>query len=116
MKINSVGTDIVSIKKLKKIIESTHGEAFINKTFTEKEKKYFNNKSDKLNHIATTFAGKEAVLKALGTGITNLKDVEIIRKKNGQPIVRLHNKLRDKKILISLSYDEDYAIGFALIS
>ena len=62
--------------------------------------------------MATTFAGKEAVFKALQDQNVQLNDIEIIRNKNGKPYAIVGKK----KVNLSLSFDGDYAIGFAVIS
>ncbi|MEM4230599.1 MAG: holo-ACP synthase [Candidatus Pacearchaeota archaeon] len=116
----SVGTDIVEIKKIKNYLER---EDFLFKTFTQREIRYANTKDSgkrKAEHLATTFAGKEAVFKALGIEYFEPQEIEILREKKGKPYVRLLGKIKelvgDKKIEVSLSFSKDSAIGFAIAS
>ena len=110
-----IGTDIVELEKIK---HHSKRSCFMSKVFTDKEIEYFRKKKN-IAHIGTTFAAKEAVFKAIGTGWTDGKEVEILRNRNGKPDVRLYgklkNKLKEKEIMISLSYTKDYAVAFAVI-
>jgi len=111
-----IGTDIIELEKIKRY---TQKQYFLKKVFTEKEIDYAKIKGDFVAHLATAFAAKESVFKALGIGWIDGKEIEIIRNKEGKPEVRLKGSLkgmvRDKNILLSLSYSDDYAIAFAII-
>lgn len=72
---------------------------------------------------AANFAGKEAVLKVLGTGLRGcqLREIEILRNELGQPYVQLSGdaeqlsaKLGIKSIQISLSHTKEHALAFAI--
>jgi holo-[acyl-carrier protein] synthase len=117
-----VGTDIL---KIGRISDSLTGgsDVFITKTFTPREREEASQRSDPGIYFATRFAGKEAVFKCLGidsNGI-RLNEVEIIGTQTGQPQVVLLGKAKEiattkriKRIDISLSYDTDYAVAFAV--
>ncbi len=111
MKYN-VGTDIVNIKKLEKTINNNHN--FIHKIYTPKEIEYAKTLKNPINYYATRFAAKEAILKA-----TNIKyefnEIEILKNNDGKPIAHIINH-KNIKIDISLSYDEEYAIAFCIVS
>ncbi|MCX7715970.1 MAG: holo-ACP synthase, partial [Endomicrobia bacterium] len=77
-------------------------------------------------HFAARFAAKEAVIKSFGLGILNglrLKDIEVINDKNGKPCIKLNNKLafivskkvRFRKIHLSLSHFNEYAVAFVVV-
>ena len=112
--ITGIGTDIVELEKIRQYSDKKY---FLDKVFTKKELYYADGSAA---HLATTFAAKEAVFKALGTGWLNPKDVEIIRDKKGKPKVIISNSLRksikNKKIELSLSFSDNYAIAFVVIS
>lgn len=115
-----IGTDIVDIERIEKVI--ARSKNFVSKVYTEKEILYCEAKNKvKFQSYAGKFAGKEAVSKALGTGVSgfSLKDIEIINNENGKPIVVLSDllkeKLKDLKIEISISHEKKYAIAFVLI-
>ena len=90
----------------------------------EKELELIDSRPLPLYCFATRFAGKEAVFKAFGVhgDAFRLKDIEILEDESGVPQVFLHGKaaaLAEEmgltRIMISLSYDTDYAAAFACI-
>ena len=119
-----MGTDVVSLSRLKKIDDM---ERFAKKILSEKELSIFTNliESKKIIYIAKQFAGKEAVSKAFGTGMSSpvmFQNIEILRDDNGKPILNALNDL--KKLLadlgitkshVSLSDEKNYAIAFAIL-
>lgn len=119
--IKGIGTDIVKVERINKIINRT--STFLDGAFTKEEISYFNNKKNNIESIAGTFAAKEAVSKALGTGFRGfgLKDIEIIRNEYGKPEVKLSDKivelfeLTDYKIHLSISHSSDDAIAFVVL-
>ena len=108
-----IGVNIVELEKVRYYAQKDY---FLKKVYTKKELKYC---KDKPEHLATTFAAKEAVFKALGKGFLDPKDVEVIRNKKGKPIINISKGLKklikNKKIELSLSFSDSYAIAFALI-
>jgi len=114
--IERIGTDIIEIEKIK---HYSQRKCFLNKVFTQKEIDYAKRKEDSASHLATTFAAKEAIFKALGTGWLEGQDIEIKRDKEGRPSAVLSGNLeklsKSKKILLSLSYNGNFAIAFAII-
>jgi holo-[acyl-carrier protein] synthase len=115
-----IGTDIISIPKLKKTINSSHGDKFINRIFTKNEIDYCNDKVNPIIHFAGRFAAKEAITKALlSSEIVNsisMKSIEIISGKNRKPEVNLmlSSKLQIQ-CKVSISHTDEYAITFALL-
>ena len=93
-----IGTDIVFIPRLKKMIDSN--PSFIKKVYTEKELAIASNIKDPINFLATRFAAKEAIIKATNTKF-DFNEIEINHE--------------EYKINLSLSYDNDYAIAFCII-
>jgi len=115
-----IGTDIVSIPRLKKTINSSQGDKFINRIFTENEINYCNNKVDSFIHFAGRFAAKEAIAKALLSSeiidSVNMKSIEIISGKNRKPEVNLIISCELKfQCKVSISHTDEYAVAFALI-
>ena len=122
--IYGIGTDIVDIKSIKKI-DSIDG--FAKKILSINEFNYFNNldNTKKYNYLAKQFAGKEAISKAIGTGITKdtkLSEIEILRDENGKPYFEAIGNLKSfmdnlgiSKTHVSLSDEKDYAIAFAIL-
>ena len=76
MNIFGIGIDIIEINRIENVLERT--PRFLERNFTEKEIDYFKQKNFKSESIAGNFASKEAISKAIGTGIRGfkLKDIE----------------------------------------
>lgn len=116
-----IGTDIIEIKRIEKVINRTN--SFIEKSFTSNEIEYFKTKGLKGNVIAGNFAAKEAISKAIGTGFRGfgLKDIEVLRDEFGKPIVKLSNKIyevlnmKQLNIYVSISHSIENAIAYAVI-
>ena len=119
--IRGIGTDIVQVDRIGTAVKRT--PMFLEKVFTEEERKYFKSRKDNLETIAGNFAAKEAISKALGTGIRGfgLLDIEILRNDKGQPIVNISDKVKevisieeDFLIHVSISHTGENAIAFAI--
>jgi holo-[acyl-carrier protein] synthase len=92
MKIYGIGTDLVEIDRIASSIRR-HGDAFLGKMFTDNERRDCAMHADPSPHYAARFAAKEAVAKALGTGIgrhCGWLDVEVVRSDSGAPQIRLY--------------------------
>ncbi|HOM42390.1 MAG TPA: holo-ACP synthase [Bacillota bacterium] len=116
-----IGTDIIEIKKIKKAI--TRSPRFIERLFTEQELEFYKKKDMKAQHIAGGFSAKEAVLKALGTGLRGFrwKDIEILRGPIGKPIVRFEGNVKQfiedngiGIIHVTISHSRDFATATAV--
>ena len=121
MNILDIGVDIVEIDRIKEAL--TKNERFLNKLFTKNEIEYFKSKNFKVETIAGNFAAKEAISKAIGTGIRNFKfsDMEILRNDLGKPVVKTYNNLKqiciDFNVLdikVSISHSNKYAVANAI--
>ena len=116
-----IGTDIIEIERIEKVINRTN--SFIEKSFTNNEIEYFKSKGLKGNVIAGNFAAKEAISKAMGTGFRGfgLKDIEVLRDELGKPIVKLSDKIyelldiKEFNIHISISHSKENAIAYAVM-
>lgn len=84
----AVGIDIIEVDRVRKVFEK-HGERFLKRVFTEQEVLQCRNKPARL---AGRFAAKEAISKALGTGLRGVKwrEMEVVQLRSGRPTVRLH--------------------------
>ncbi len=96
------------------------GPRFLARIFTPQEQAYC---QDRMASLAVRFAVKEAVAKALGTGIGEMTwvEIEVVSDELGRPELVLHGaakRLADELGLlewsISLSHTETHAIGFAV--
>ena len=125
MKIYGVGTDIVSVDRIKKVVKN---KSFLKRLFSEKEIYRCSKLINANNCFAKRFAAKEAFAKALGTGISSgikFNEINVFNNKNGKPFINLEgetkkiiNKKLKKKAIISLSLSDEkkYALAFVTIS
>ena len=99
MNIFGIGTDIVSVERIKKSLKNKN---FLKRVFNDKEILKCKKVNSSFNCFAKRFAAKEAFSKALGTGIANGINFNeiILNKKTGKPYINL--KGEKKKILKNL--------------
>jgi holo-[acyl-carrier protein] synthase len=122
--IYGVGTDIVNIDRIQKIILKNR-EGFIKRVLTEHEQALFANKADSAAFCAKRFAAKEAFSKALGTGIgrvVSFQDLTVRNNDNGKPHFIPSEKLRlyllekgVKQAHLSISDENQYAVAFVVL-
>jgi len=119
--LEGLGIDMVEVDRIKKVLDRW-GERFLHRVFTSEERDYCKRKAHPEQSLAARFAAKEAVLKAIGTGLSGgirWTDVKIVNDKSGKPEVRLDKKIiqriGDKKILLSISHTKEFAIAFAIL-
>ena len=122
--IYGVGTDIVNIERIGKILLKNR-EGFIKRVLTEHEQALFTNKADSAAFCAKRFAAKEAFSKALGTGIgraVSFQDLTIRNNDNVKPHFIPSEKLRlyllekgVKQAHLSISDESQYAVAFVVL-
>ena len=88
-----IGNDIIAVSRIKQTLEK-FGDTFLSKHFSGAEIDYAGNKQgdNYYQSIASAWAAKEAVAKALGTGIVGditLSSISLCRNENGAPYVEL---------------------------
>lgn len=100
-----------------------HGNRFLNRIFTPKEQEYALRHQESSTTFAGRFAAKEAIVKALGTGIREgvaWTDIEVLNDELGKPFVILASHLKERfpnsQILITISHSKSQAIAFAVYS
>lgn len=119
-----IGIDVVEVERLESSM-AEFGERFASRVFTEAERAYCESQKRPAIHYAARFAAKEAVAKALGTGIgkdLSWLDMEIRRRDSGEPEVFLSGNgakfAKDKhlgQIKISLTHAQHYAAANAVV-
>lgn len=113
-----IGTDIISLDRLEKTYNKFPNN-LLERILTPYEVEIFNQKSNrnKINYLAKRFAAKEAVSKALATGIgsqLSFQDIEISNDPNGKPIAKVKG-YENYDFHISISDEKaGYAIAFAI--
>ena len=85
-----VGTDLVDVERVRRALERQPG--LRTRLFTESEWDYAARHRDPHPHLAARFAAKEAVMKALGRGMSSMgfAEIEVRRDEHGAPSVALH--------------------------
>ena len=117
-----VGVDLLPVARMARLATENPG---IGETlFTGLELRYCLGKRRTFEHMAARFAAKEAVLKALGTGLgqrMRWTDVEIVVGVLGRPRVRLHGEVAAwarrrglAQIDVSLSHTAELALAQAV--
>ncbi|MGP1506158.1 MAG: holo-ACP synthase [Campylobacter sp.] len=112
-----IGIDLVKVERISRI-RAKFGDAFLRKFLTQNEINLI--KSDR--SLAGFYAAKEAIAKALGTGIGvdfSFLDAQIYKDEKGAPRATLAPKIVDKfgiqEISLSITHDGDYAIAAVMI-
>ncbi len=123
-----IGSDLIDIRRIEQTLER-HGDRFINRLFTEIEKKKSEGRKQRAASYAKRFAAKEACSKALGTGFRNgvyWRDMGVANLPSGKPTMVLTNgaaqqlalmvpKGREAEIHITITDDYPLAQAFVII-
>jgi holo-[acyl-carrier protein] synthase len=113
------GVDMIEIQRFKTAL-NRHSDRLLNRIFTALE---IHKCGADIRSLAVRFAAKEAVSKALGTGIGPVRwhDIEIDRQPSGEPVLILHGEaeILAKELglhewALSLSHTESLAIAFVI--
>ncbi len=117
------GIDIVSVPRIAEMLDR-HGDRFLSRCFTESERAYCDARSKRIQHYAGRFAAKEAVLKAIGTGLRDgmcWTDIEVVVDAMGAPGLRLAGAVGDAATArgirtwsLSLSHTPEFAVASAI--
>lgn len=121
-----IGTDLISQARIAAAVER-HGERFPQRILAADEFDVYQSHHTPINYLTKAFAAKEALAKALGTGISQgvtFRDFSILRNASGAPEVFARGKAQtlvserapNAKLLISLSDEGDWVQAFAVLS
>lgn len=124
MSVIGVGLDLVEVARVERAL-GRFGGRFAGRIYTAAELALAGSGSGKMRFLASRFAAKEAVAKALGTGIGGAcrwRDVEILRGENGKPRVLLHGAARGaaaglgaRIIHVSVTHTATHAAAVAVV-
>jgi holo-[acyl-carrier protein] synthase len=119
-----VGTDVVELARIQATWER-FGEHFIQRLLMPAELKLFRRSRQPVRFLAMRFAGKEATVKAMGTGFAHgmwIRDVGITSDPRGRPLVlfsergrRVLDELGAGAAHVSLTDDAGLVIAFAVV-
>tara|TARA_B100001989_G_scaffold250053_1_gene226476 strand:+ start:500 stop:877 length:378 start_codon:yes stop_codon:yes gene_type:complete len=122
--IYGIGVDLCSIRRVQNIKDLNK---FANKILTSDEIEYLDTLDQKnsVNYLAKQFAAKEALSKALGTGLTGdvkLNLIEIDRDQSGKPYIKMNDHMKTllskigvNSTFVSLADDSDYAVATVIL-
>ncbi len=125
MMICGIGIDLVRIDRIRAIAERWQAR-FLDRLYTEAERRYCMKKAAPYASFAGRFAAKEAMLKALGTGWSegiSWHDIQVLNDRRGRPRATVSGRVRAlmrragvTDIHLSLSHDTDYAIAEVVLT
>lgn len=117
----AIGVDLVDIDRIRAVIERQ--PRFVDRVYTEAEREYCVKRKDPAERFAARFAAKEAVLKALGTGLGGggFAEIEVVRQASGQPTLAIRGRAASLAAelgigawLITLSHSDHLAQAFVV--
>ena len=125
--IYGIGTDVCSISRMDAAVQR-HGDRFAQRVlgtgeWIEYQRRLAKVRQRGIHYLATRFAAKEAFSKAIGLGIHSpmrWRDCEILKLPSGQPIIVLHDALKDwcatrsLRFLVSVSDEVDTALAMVV--
>jgi len=122
--IYGVGIDLVSISRMEAAIER-HGQRFAERVLGDRELQGYADSSRKAAFLAKHFAAKEALLKALGTGLRSgiqWRDMQVHNDSLGKPFLVCDGRVRAlfdehgvTESHLSITDEQDYAAAFVTL-
>jgi len=119
-----IGIDLVSIERLRGVLDR-YGARFVERVLTADERAYCERHQDPAPSVAARFAAKEALLKALGTGLARgirWQDMEVRRDGQGPPRMHLSGRAAEEaaalnvdRIHLSISHDHGAAVAMVIL-
>lgn len=116
---HSVGVDAIEVERIAQAIERW-GEPFLEHIYTPRELARYRGR---LLELAARFAGKEAISKALGTGMIGITwwEMEILSDGRGKPQITLYGRALERaeelgldEFSISLTHTDNLALAFVV--
>lgn len=121
----AVGTDILKMDRIDEVVDRL-GDKFVQRILTAQEMDEYRASKQANRLLAKRFAAKEAIAKALGTGIgrgVSWQDIQIEHDANGAPLVRLSGgasrvatERGGRRVELSLADEIDYVVAFAVLA
>jgi holo-[acyl-carrier protein] synthase len=117
----ATGVDLIEINRIEEVI-ARHGRHYLERIYTPAELEQCGRRAESL---AGRFAAKEAVAKALGSGIGDVswKEIEILGDENNAPVLSLHgaakqkaDELGVKQWSVSISHSQSHTVAFVVMT
>lgn len=119
MRIIGLGVDLADISRVQRVFEKY--PRFIDRCFTEHEKEYALRFANPSRRLAARFAGKEAVMKSMGTGWRRIRWTDIEITGGGKPTVRMTGHAAERartlgvtEVLVTITHTDDTAMVMAI--
>ncbi|MAI42816.1 MAG: holo-ACP synthase [Candidatus Azotimanducaceae bacterium] len=118
-----IGVDIVQVSRVEHLIDKW-GEKFALRILSDEELSSFSGNKIQTNFLSKQFAAKEAVSKALGTGLKGIRlsEISVLRDKKGKPFVKFSGRAAVEALVVGAKYvhvsiadERDYAIAYVII-
>lgn len=118
-----VGTDIVEVNRVQQTFDR-FGDRFVERLLMQEERELFRSSKRPVRFLAMRFAGKEAVVKAMGTGFRHgvwIRDVGVINNDWGRPLIIFSERAKTVcrnlgigEAHVSLTDDAGLVVAFAV--
>lgn len=122
--IKGIGIDTVEISRIQRFLDDDN-QALLNRLFTDHEQQYCRRRKQAAACLAARFAAKEALVKALGTGLRDglsWVEMEVVNDTLGKPELNIFGRTQELiakqgtlAIHLSLSHDGDNAVAFVVL-
>ncbi len=101
MRILGLGVDLADIARVERLLDRY--PRFAERCFTDHEREYAYKYASPARRLAARFAGKEAVMKSLGTGWRRIgwKEIEITG--GGKPTVKMYGNAASRAAMLGIS-------------
>ncbi len=121
-----LGSDLCDIRRIEKTL-ARFGDRFIQRVFTETERRKSDRRAQRAASYAKRFAAKEACAKALGTGFNRgvfLRDIGVVNLPSGAPTLALTGGARARldamippghEAFIHVTLTDDYPLAQAFV-
>jgi len=115
----ATGVDLIEIARIEEVV-SRHGKHYLERIYTPAELEQCGRRAESL---AGRFAAKEAVAKALGSGIGDVswKEIEVLGDEQNAPVLTLHGSARQKAKergletwSVSISHSQSHSVAFVV--
>ena len=123
MSIYGIGVDLINHTRIQSLY-AKYGDRFARRILDDDEMILFQETDNKARYLCNAFAGKEAAVKALGTGFSSgvhWKDFGLSRKSSGQPQLHFTGKIKQKfdalgirSSHLSISDDDPWSIAMVI--
>jgi holo-[acyl-carrier protein] synthase len=115
----AAGVDAIEIERVQQVLKR-YPERFLSRVYTDLEVAYCRGR---VHELAARFAAKEAMMKALGTGVRGVgwREIEVLADRRGKPLIYLHGRAAERaRILgmgppeLSMTHSDTLAMSFVV--